>query len=176
MASQMTLQIAGARLRPFRRGDEDDLVIAADDREIWRNVRDAFPYPYTREDAERWIAYNEGLAPVLNFAVELGERVVGGVGLVLGQDVHRHAAEVGYWLARSVWGRGLATAALRALMRYAFDELQLVRLHAGVFVWNPASARVLEKAGFAREGLYRRWAYKDGEYVDAWAYACLRDD
>ena len=167
----LPLQVAGARLRAFRRGDEDDLVIAADDREIWRNVRDAFPYPYTREDAERWIAYNEGLAPVLNFAIELGDRVVGGAGLVLGLDVHRHAAEVGYWLARSVWGRGLATAAVRSLVRYAFDELQLVRLHAGVFVWNPASARVLEKAGFQREGLYRRWAYKDGEYVDAWAYA-----
>jgi [ribosomal protein S5]-alanine N-acetyltransferase len=171
----LPLQVAGARLRAFRRGDEDDLVIAADDREIWRNVRDAFPYPYTREDAERWIAYNEALAPVLNFAVEVDERVVGGVGLVLGQDVHRHAAEVGYWLARAVWNRGLATASVRALVRYAFDELQLVRLHAGVFVWNPASARVLEKSGFAREGLYKRWAYKDGEYVDAWAYACVRE-
>ncbi len=172
----LPLPIEGARLRAFRRGDEHDLVIAAESREIWRNVRDAFPHPYTREDAERWIAYNEGLAPVLNFAVELDDRVVGGLGLVLGQDVHRHAAEVGYWLARPVWGRGLATAGVRALVRYAFDELQLVRLHAGVFVWNPASARVLEKAGFEREGRYRRWAFKDGEYVDAWAYALVREE
>ncbi|MBC8073724.1 MAG: GNAT family N-acetyltransferase [Deltaproteobacteria bacterium] len=170
----MWLPIEGARLRAFRRGDEHDLVVAADDREIWRNVRDAFPHPYTREDAERWVAYNEGLAPVLNFAIELDDRVVGGLGLVLGQDVHRYSAELGYWLARAVWGRGLATAAVRALVRYAFEELELVRLHAGVFVWNPASARVLEKSGFERECLMRSWAFKDGELVDAWAYACVR--
>jgi [ribosomal protein S5]-alanine N-acetyltransferase len=175
LGARMQLDLPDARLRPFRRGDEDHLVESANDREIWRNVRDGFPFPYTRADAERWIAYNEGIWPAINFAIELADRVVGGVGLVLGQDVHRRTAEIGYWLARPVWGIGLATAAVRAMTRYAFAELQLVRVHAGVFVWNPASVRVLEKAGYVLEGRMRKWAYKDGEHVDAWLYACTEE-
>lgn len=171
----MILEVPDARLRPFRRGDEDDLVVSANDREIWRNVRDGFPFPYTRADAERWIAYNEGIAPAINFGIELAGRIVGGVGLVVGQDVHRRTAEIGYWLARPSWGRGLGTAAVRALTRHALGDLQLVRVHAGVFVWNPASVRVLEKAGYTLEGRMRNWAFKDGEHVDAWLYACVRE-
>jgi len=62
-----------------------------------------------------------------------------------------------------------------ALVAYAFERLDLVRIHAGVFDYNPASARVLEKAGFVREGVLRKWALKDGAYVDAWAYARIRE-
>ena len=165
----------GACLRPFRSGDADALVEVANDREVWRNLRDGFPHPYARGDAERWIAYNEAIDPPLNFAILCDDRVVGGVGLVPGVDVHCHSAEIGYWLGRHYWGRGLATAAVRATVEYAFARLALVRLHAGVFAWNPASARVLEKAGFVREGTMRKWALKDGHYVDAWAYGLVRD-
>jgi RimJ/RimL family protein N-acetyltransferase len=92
---------------------------------------------------------------------------------VIGQDVHRRTAEIGYWLARPLWGRGIGTAAVRALTRHALGDLQLMRVHAGVFVWNPASVRVLEKAGYVLEGRMRNWALKDGEHVDAWLYACV---
>ncbi len=144
---------------------------AANDREIWKNVRDAFPHPYTRADAERWVAYNETLAPIVNFAIDCEGRAVGGAGLVIGGDVHRRTAEIGYWIGRSWWGRGLATAAVCALTELAFGELQLVRVFAGVFAHNTASVRVLEKAGFEREGLMRGWAFKDGAHVDALLYA-----
>lgn len=164
-----------ALLRALRPGDADELALAANDREIWRNLRDGFPRPYTRADAERWISYNEQLGLPLNFAIVHDEHVVGGVGLVPGHDVHRHSAEIGYWLARAVWGRGLATRAVGAMVRHGFDTLGFVRLHAGVFAWNPASARVLEKNEFVLEGTMRKWALKDGHYVDAWAYARVRD-
>lgn len=161
-------------LRPFRPGDEAPLVAIANDREIWRFVRDAFPHPYTLRDAERWIAYNMQLVEPVNFGVIADDVLVGGVGLVPGHDVQRHSAELGYWIGRRHWGRGIASAAVAQMVALAFGPLDFVRLHAGVFVHNPASVRVLEKSGFEREGTMRKWAVKDGAYVDAYAYACLR--
>ena len=93
-----------------------------------------------------------GRRPVLNFAIVVAGAAVGGTGLELGTDVSRRSAEVGYWLGQPFWGRGIATEALRAVTDYAFTTLDICRLEAGVFDWNPASARVLEKAGYVLEG------------------------
>ena len=167
---------SGGRLRPFRPGDEDDLVRGADDREVWRNLRDGFPYPYTRGDAERWIAATVGFPPHTVFAIEMDAEVIGSIGLFPGQDVHRFVAEIGYWVARRRWGHGIATEAVQALTEHGLARRGYVRIHAGVFAWNPASARELEKAGYVREGLLRKWAYKDGTVVDAWLFARVRED
>ncbi len=89
--------------------------------------------------------------------------------------MHRRSAEIGYWLAEPYWGRGIATRALRAFADYAFATFDLVRLYGTPFEWNPASARVLEKAGFAYEGLLRQSITKDGRSVGAWMYGLVRD-
>ena len=86
-------------------------------------------------------------------------------------------AEVGYWLGREFWGRGIATAALQLLTRYAFEvNRDLRRLWAVPFSTNLASARVLEKAGYRREGTLRQSAIKDGKVLDQWLYAIVRED
>jgi [ribosomal protein S5]-alanine N-acetyltransferase len=161
-------------LRPFRPGDEADLVSAADHREVWINLRDRFPHPYTPADARAWIEHTAGAAPT-DWAIALEDRVVGGIGVVPGVDVHRHTGEVGYWLGPEVWGKGLATAALSTFAPWAAAHFGFVRLFAMVKVWNPASMRVLEKCGFEREGLARRVAFKDGRHVDGALYARLFD-
>ena len=92
-------------------------------------------------------------------------------------DVERIGAEVGYWLGRAFWGRGIATAALRLLTAHAFAaDPELRRLWAVPFVTNVASARVLEKAGYTREGTLRQSAIKDGRVLDQFMYAILRDE
>ena len=146
----------------------------ANDRGVWRNLRDGFPHPYTRTDAERWIAATVAFPAHTVFAIEVDGDLVGSIGLFPGADVHRFVAEIGYWVARARWGRGLATEAVTAITEHGLERLGYARIHAGVFAWNPASARVLEKAGFVREGLLRNWAYKDGTLVDAWLYARVR--
>jgi [ribosomal protein S5]-alanine N-acetyltransferase len=73
-------------------------------------------------------------------------------------------------------GRGLATQALRAVTDFAFAQLPLVRLQAGVFAWNPASARVLEKCGYHREAVHRKSVFKDGQLIDAFLYVRLKDE
>ena len=88
-------------------------------------------------------------------------------------DVHRHTAEVGYWVGEPYWGQGLATDAIRTMAKYAFETLTFRRLQAGVFATNPASARVLEKAGFRLEGTAVDGAYKNGQFVDLLNYALL---
>ena len=113
--------------------------------------------------------------PETNFAIASATEAIGGIGLELGRDVHRRSANVGYWLGEPYWGRGIATGALRAFTEFAFAEFDLVRIDANVYEWNPASARVLEKSGYECEGRLRRSITKDGQTIDQWLYAIVRD-
>ena len=89
--------------------------------------------------------------------------------------MYRRSAEIGYWLGEPFWGRGIATAALRAVTDYAFAQHDLVRLHAAVYEWNPASARVLEKVGYVLEGRLRKSVTRDGQTIDGLLYARIRE-
>jgi ribosomal-protein-alanine N-acetyltransferase len=162
-------------LRPWRRSDISSLVRYANNRKIWLNLRDLFPHPYTVADAEKWIAICEShQGPTTNFAIELGGEVVGGIGCRLFDDVDSKTAEIGYWLGEPFWGRGIATSVLMQITDYAFRVFPLERLQARVYEWNPASARVLEKAGYELEGRLRRSIFKEGRMGDSLLYARLR--
>jgi len=171
----MELELPGCRIRSWRAGDEPALAKHANSRSIWLNVRDRFPHPYTLADAEAWVAKVLDAEPETQFAIEVEGEAAGGIGLFLQQDVERFSAEIGYWLGEAHWGRGLTTAAVRRFTDYAFATFDLCRIYAGVFAWNPASARVLEKAGYVLEGRLRRAAVKDGRVVDSLVYATVRD-
>lgn len=171
----MELRTPRLLLRPWRRGDENALVQHANHREVWRNLADFFPHPYTHAAAAAWTAYVAGDASgSFNLAIVAGGEPVGGIGVARQTDIARLTGGVGYWLGPSVWGRGYATEALGAVAAHAFAATDLVRLEARVFAWNPASCRVLEKAGFVQEARLRSAAQKDGEIVDVWLYARVR--
>jgi RimJ/RimL family protein N-acetyltransferase len=142
---------------------------------VWRNLRDAFPHPYTLEDAEAWIASNIGVEPVRNFAVDVDGQVAGSIGVTPFADVYRRSAEIGYWLAEDLWGRGIMTEAVGAATEHAFRTLAVVRVQAAVFEWNRASMRVLEKCGYELEGRLRRSVWKDGQLIDSVLYAIVRE-
>ena len=172
----MEIVLSRCTLRPWRPGDETALVRHANNRNVSRNMRDRFPYPYTPADAAEWIERTRAEHPVLNAAIIIDGAPAGGIGLVPGTDVFRRSAEIGYWLAEAYWGHGIATEALEAMTAYAFAALDICRREAGVFEWNPASARVLEKAGYTLEGRLRRAVTKHGRTADRFVYARLRDD
>jgi RimJ/RimL family protein N-acetyltransferase len=164
-------------VRPPRPADAHTLAHHADDHAVWRSLRDRFPHPYRLDDAERWIAAARGHdGHPLDFVIDIDGAAVGGIALVPGTDIERVGAEVGYWLGRAHWGRGITTAALRGIVRYAFDVLTLLRVHALPFAHNIASLRVLERAGFVHEGTLRCSAIKEGVILDQALWAALRDD
>ena len=163
-----------ARLRHFRPEDAASIARHADDREVWINLRDRFPHPYTLDDARAWIAHVATISPANDLAIEVGGEAVGGIGYTPGEDISRHSAEVGYWLGRAFWGRGIATASVRALTAGILSKPRFNRLHATVFAGNTASARVLEKAGYLLEGRLRSAIVKDGRTMDGLLYAIVR--
>jgi RimJ/RimL family protein N-acetyltransferase len=173
----MHLQAGIAVIRPWAQEDAHELALQANDRRVWLNLRDAFPHPYGLDDAERFIAKAMAMSPRTNFAIEVAGHVAGGIGYTLHGDVERVGAEVGYWLGAEFWGRGLATAAVRAVTQFAFAaHPELERLYAVPYASNAASVRVLEKAGYRVEGLLRRSAIKDGHVLDQWMYAIVREE
>ena len=170
----MQLELSRCTLRPWRVGDEASLVRHADNRNVSRNMRDRFPHPYTAADADAWITRACAQTPPTSCAIVVDGAAVGGVGIDLGVDVFRRSAEIGYWLGEPFWGRGIATEVLGAFTEYAFAHFDLCRLEAGVFDWNPASTRVLEKVGYVLEGRARLSVTKDGRTGDRLLYALVR--
>jgi ribosomal-protein-alanine N-acetyltransferase len=176
-AGTVQLDIGGGwQVRSWRAGDGAALVKYADNRKIWVNLRDAFPHPYTRADATAWIAQASHQEPATQFAIASATEAAGAIGFLLQEDVYRRSAEIGYWLGEPFWGQGITTRAVRALTRYAFGHFDLVRLYATVFEWNPASARVLEKAGYTLEGRLRKSVIKDGQTIDQLLYARVLEE
>ena len=163
-------------LREWRRDDCQRLAELANNRNVSINLRDVFPYPYTLEDAHAWIAHCAANRDTpTQFAIEADGQLVGGIGFEAESGVYRISADIGYWIAEPNWGRGIATTALIAASQRAFSEFPFERLQARVFAWNPASMRVLEKAGYQFEGRMRRSVIKNGQVIDSVIYSLLRD-
>ncbi len=171
----MELRLTHCSIRSWRASDAGALVRHANNRRVWRNLRDRFPHPYTASDAERWIRRATGATPETHFAIAVTEEAVGGVGLDLKTDVYRRSAELGFWIGEAYWGRGIATEVARAMTDFAFSSFDLCRVYAEVFEWNPASMRVLEKVGYSFEGRLRKSVTKDGHTIDQLMYAIIRE-
>jgi ribosomal-protein-alanine N-acetyltransferase len=172
----MAIDLGEVTIRNLRIKDAASMARNANNPKVAANLRDRFPHPYTRKDAEEWIRRIRSATPETAFAIAAGDEVVGGIGYMPQADVARFTAEIGYWLAEPYWGRGIATRAVRALVDHLFATTDLVRLYAYVFETNPASARVLEKAGFRREGRLRKSVMKGGRILDQDLFAILRDE
>jgi RimJ/RimL family protein N-acetyltransferase len=162
-------------VRSWEWRDREAIVRHANNRNVWLNLRDRFPHPYTNADARNWLEMVVRVRPENSFAIAVDDEAVGGIGFTVQHDVGRRSAEIGYWLGEEFWGRGLATQALIAVTDYAFANYDLCRMYAHVFEWNPASARVLEKAGYQFEGRLKKSVTKDGQTIDQLMYAMVRD-
>lgn len=160
-------------MRDWKITDAPSIAKYANNKNVWINLRDAFPHPYTLKDAERFLSHVIGTNPKTFFAIATPSEAVGSIGLTLGKDVHRFTAELGYWLAEPFWGKGIVTRAVRTLTAYAIQELNLHRIFAEPYTTNLASVRILEKAGFKREGRLRSNAFKNGIILDQYLYSIV---
>lgn len=167
----MNLDCGSSIVRDWRDGDRDSLLRFANNRRVWRNLKDRFPHPYGEAEADAWLALAREHPERTGWAIEVDGLAVGGIGLKPGEDVYAKSANIGYWLGEPYWGRGIMTDAVRAVSGHALSQLGFARVEATVYEWNPASMRVLEKCGFAREGVMRKSIYKDGHLIDCVLYS-----
>ena len=171
--NRLCIELGPCRVRDFEPSDAPSIAREINDRRIWINLRDQVPHPYGLADAECFLADVCAAEPRTAFAIDVGGAAVGCIGLRRNEDIERVSAEIGYWLGWMYWGRGIMTAALRAVTKHAFETFDLTRLYALPFSRNLASCRVLEKAGYLREGLLRSSVIKDGEILDQLLYSCI---
>ena len=160
----VNLVLTGSRcnVRPWRRTDAAALVKHANNPNVARQLRDRFPHPYTIHDAHAFLRSASAAQVPENFAIEVDGESAGGIGYSVGTDIERYSAEIGYWLSEALWGRGVATEALTLVTAHLFASKNLLRVFALPFAENGASIRVLEKAGYVREGLLRSATVKHG--------------
>jgi len=170
----MQLVLERCTIRPWQLDDAKSLAKHANNRKVWLALRDFFPHPYTTQDAQEFLQRATAEQPVTNFCIEIDGAAVGGIGIRLGQDVHRHTAELGYWLGEKFWGRGVISEAVAAFTDFCFGNFPIRRIYAEPFANNPVSARALEKAGFIFEARLKNNVIKDGELLDSLLYAKTR--
>jgi [ribosomal protein S5]-alanine N-acetyltransferase len=166
-------------LTPFVPDDAKTLIRHLQDQTIYQNTL-RIPHPYTKADAQWWLDHVAVLQVQYNAPSQWAIRHhvhghIGNIGMFYHGGKESHYDEIGYWLAAPYRGHGLMTAAVKALCIEMFAQRpQLVRIEAAVFSDNPASIRVLEKAGFECEGYLRNRYFKDGAHLDAVMLAKIR--
>jgi RimJ/RimL family protein N-acetyltransferase len=167
------LTLRTCEVRSWDAGDVSSLVVHANNRKVSINLRDRFPFPYTRRDGRDFIKMARRMKPESFFAIAVGGHAIGGIGFVAHQDIERVSSEVGYWVGEAFWGRGIATEALKAVTDYAIRTHGFTRLFALPFAHNQASCRVLEKAGYVLEARLQKSSIKEGQICDQLQYAFI---
>ena len=171
---RVVLTTARLLLRPFEIGDVDDVLAYASDPELARFLD--LPQPYTSDDAEEYVARRilDDWSCEAMFAIVWERHVVGSIGLHI--NVRHETAELGYALARQMWGRGIVPEAGRAVIDWGFERYGLHKVFAESDARNRQSWRVMEKLGMTREGVLRgRHKARDG-HVDFVYYGVLCEE
>ncbi len=161
-------------LRPYRKSDLESMVKHINDKAI-AGYTLTIPYPYTMKDARNWWERYKKMMRKrgrnrIACAIVIDGQVVGSIGI----SRHDHKAEIGYWLGRAYWGRGLMTAVVKEVTKYGFNTMGLRRIYACTFPENKASMRVLEKAGYKFEGILRKNVKKGDKLIDEYLFARVR--
>lgn len=170
----MELVNADVKLRTFSEEDANNLVRLCNNINIWRNVRDAFPHPYTISDARSFIQTATSKTPLEIFAITKKDELVGSIGIHPQEDVYRFSAEIGYWIGEPFWGQEIATTALRLIIEYGLETLGMIKLYAGCFSFNAPSQKVLLNAGFKKEAVLKKAVFKNNAFWDEIRYTIFR--
>ena len=167
-------QMTNISIRPWTWLDSRVLTRLINNRNIWNNVRDLLPHPYTLKDADLFLKHNVGAEPNTNFAIICNGEVAGGIGYIPKDDVYRYTAEIGYWIGEPYWGKGIATIAVAQIVQQIRKQSpEIVRIYAEIFDHNIASMRVLEKNGFTLESTRKKSVVKNGVVMDDYVYVLI---
>ena len=157
-------------LRRWKETDAPSLQKNADDRNVSAMLLDRFPNTYTLEHAEGFINMKIDEEPITNFAIDVNSEVVGVIGVDMREDIYHKTPLLGYWISPTHRCKGIITEAVELIANYAFTHLDIICIQANTLGNNPASMRVLEKAGFIKQGVLPKSVIKGGEILDEHLY------
>ncbi|MCW8091999.1 GNAT family N-acetyltransferase [Alteromonas sp. ASW11-130] len=160
-------------LRDFTENDYERLVTNLNDVSITRFLSSKIPSPYTMEDAEWWV--NTGSRNNLIKAISFNGILVGCIGVNGGGFEYQRSGEIGYWLAKEYWRKGIASVAIRRMSEYVFSNTNIVRIFGSVFSGNEASMQLLLKSGFKQEAILENAIFKNGRYFDNHIFTKLKE-
>ncbi len=163
------------KLRDFNINDADSVAENANNFNVSKFLMDRFPYPYTRKDALEFIEiFIPGITGKI-FAIDVAGSAVGAIGLHIQKDEYRFNAELGYWLGEPYWNNGIITSAVKSIVKYGFENLEINKIYAKVYEPNKVSSIVLVKNGFKVEARLANNAFKNGMLVDELIYSRFRE-
>ena len=156
-------------LRSYTKEDAKQLAKIANEEGITKNLMNIFPYPYSLTDAINFIEF--AIAnPKRIYAIQYNNELVGGVGIHPQDDIFCKNAELGYWVGKQFWGKGIGSEAVKQIIPIAFEKFDITRLFGRPFHNNIASQKVLEKNGFELEATLSKTIFKNGEFFDELIY------
>mgnify|MGYP000621718060 CR=1 FL=1 len=142
--------------------------------EILDNGYDKTPNPFTGGDALELFRSEIDKKIAERFLIFWNGELAGEIGINLKEDVFRLNAEIGYFISKRFWGNGIATKAVKKMTEYAFDSFDIVRIVAGVFDFNKASMKVLEKNGYYLESVRKNAVIKNNRVIDDYIWVRLK--
>lgn len=160
-------------LRKWKREDAQQLAALANNKNIWLNVRDRFPHPYSVLNALQWMEQHKNEQPQQHFCIEYKRSVAGGAGIIVKDDIYKKSIEIGYFIGEPFWNKGIATKAVNLLLHYIAHNFDVVRIYAEVFEHNKASMNVLLKNGFYLEGIRKNAVIKNGVIMSDYVWVKL---
>jgi ribosomal-protein-alanine N-acetyltransferase len=178
MSQQPTLATERLLLRPFKLTDAPEVQRLAGDWAV-ADTTLVIPHPYPDGAAENWISKHanwlaEGTQVTFAITRKSDGLLIGAISLM--EMSKGHQAELGYWIGKAYWSKGFCTEAARAILRYAFSELCLVRVHSCHFSRNPASGRVMQKLSMKHEGCRRQHVKRWDKFEDSELYGILKHE
>lgn len=175
----MELQLdKDTQLTELRDSDKDALVWWLNDKDIYKRTL-RIPHPYTEVDAIEFIRQcrekDEVFGVQMSWAIRKADGQLIGMISLFGKDEFPQKEEIGYWLARDFWGKGIMKRSLQAVTNIAVEKYGIVRLEAPTFAFNLHSQKVAEKCGYLYEGTLRKAFFKDGMYFDCRMYSYVKE-
>ena len=163
-------------LREWKESDVESVAINANNIKIAEKLRNVFPYPYTKKDAQFYIemCINADKTKDIYYAIDVDGKAVGSIGIFKKNDVYCKSGELGYWLGEDYWNKGIITKAIKQICEIAFEQIDIVRIYAEPYAQNIGSRRALEKAGFEYEGTMKQGVFKNGKLYDYCMYGFIK--
>lgn len=174
-AEKNTIETERLILRRFVLDDAEKVAAICNTEEVWKNTL-ALPHPYTVECGKKWIQnHDKNFSDNRYYDFAITDKTTGELYGCMGMavDTNSNMGELGYWVGPAYWNKGIATEAARAMIEYGFKIKKFHKINATHYLYNPASGRVMEKAGMEKEGVRKSHVWKIDRFVDVAIYGIV---